>query len=60
MSNPREIFRKSRNNIRRLGLTAIPFTESPIDLESQTLTKIFTGRAKELGQVFNQFQEREL
>ncbi|NEZ57645.1 AAA family ATPase [Adonisia turfae] len=59
MSNPREIFRKSRDNIRRLGLTEIPFTESPIDLESQTLTKIFTGREKELGQVFNQFQGRE-
>ena len=59
MTTADDIFDQSRNNIERLSLREIPLTESPIDLESQTLNKIFTGREHELRQVFNQFQSRE-
>ncbi|MEA5471999.1 ATP-binding protein [Spirulina sp. 06S082] len=59
MTTADDIFDQSAGNIERLGLREIPFTESPIDLESETLNHIFTGREKELGQVFNLFQSRE-
>jgi hypothetical protein len=54
-----DIFDQSSSNIQRLGLCEIPFTESPIDLQSETLQRIFTGRQTELRQVFNLFQSRE-
>ena len=59
MTTADDIFDQSHNNIQRLGLQEIPFTESPVDLESKTLNKIFTGRENELRQVFNLFQSRE-
>ncbi|HEY9827682.1 MAG TPA: AAA family ATPase [Stenomitos sp.] len=59
MTTADEIFDQSRDNICRLGLEKIPFTESPIDLRSETLQSIFTGREAELRQVFNLFQSRE-
>lgn len=59
MTNADDIFDQSSDNIQRLGLREIPFTESPIDLQSQTLNRIFTGRQNELRQVFNLFQSRE-
>jgi AAA ATPase domain len=54
-----DIFDQSSCNIQRLGLREIPFTESPTDLEGETLRHIFTGRENELRQVFNLFQSRE-
>ena len=59
MTTADDIFDESQDNLQRLGLREIPFTESPIDLESETLQRIFTGRENELRQVFNQFQSRE-
>jgi uncharacterized protein (DUF1778 family) len=59
MTTPDDIFKQSFDNIQRLGLKEIPFTESPIDLDSDSLGKIFTGREQELRQVFNLFQSRE-
>jgi hypothetical protein len=59
MTTADDIFDQSQNNIQQLGLREIPFTESPIDLESEMLQRIFTGREDELRQVFNQFQSRE-
>ncbi len=59
MTTADDIFDQSFDNVRRLGLTEIPFTESPIDLGSETLRRIFTGRQNELKQVFNLFQSRE-
>lgn len=58
MSSPRDIFRQSRDNIQRLGLYEIPFTESPT-LQGEKLNRIFTGREEELGKVFNLFQSRD-
>jgi uncharacterized protein (DUF1778 family) len=54
-----DIFDQSFSNIKHLGLREIPFTESPTDLQNETLKRIFTGREKELRQVFNLFQSRE-
>jgi hypothetical protein len=54
-----DIFDQSSSNIERLGLQEIPFTESPTDLEGETLRHIFTGRQNELRQMFNLFQSRE-
>lgn len=59
MTTAADIFDQSVNNIKRLGLREIPFTESPTDVGSKTLEYIFTGRQDELGQIFNQFQSRE-
>jgi hypothetical protein len=59
MTNADDIFDQAFNNIQRLGLREIPFTESPIDLNSDTLRRVFTGRQNELRQVFNLFQGRE-
>ena len=59
MTTADDIFDESFDNISQLGLTEIPFTESPVDLESETLQRIFTGRTDELRQVFNLFQSRE-
>lgn len=59
MTTADDIFDQSAGNIQRLGLREIPFTESPTDLESETLGRIFTGRENELRQVFNLFQSRE-
>lgn len=59
MTTADDIFDQSGNNIQQLGLREIPFTESPIDLHSETLQYIFTGRENELRQVFNLFQSRE-
>jgi len=54
MTTPDDIFKKSADGIRKLGLLQIPFTESPVD--NDTLDRIFTGREAELGKVFNLFQ----
>jgi len=59
MTTADDVFDESFDNIGQLGLTEIPFTESPVDLESETLQRIFTGRTDELRQVFNLFQSRE-
>ncbi|WP_068816892.1 AAA family ATPase [Phormidesmis priestleyi] len=59
MTTADDIFDQSSSNIQRLGLKEIPFTESPIDLRSETLQRIFTGRQNELRQMFNLFQSRE-
>ena len=59
MTTADDIFDQSSINIQHLGLREIPFTESPIDLESETLRYIFTGREDELRRVFNLFQSRE-
>jgi AAA ATPase domain len=59
MTTADDIFDQSGNNIQQLGLREIPFTESPTDLQSETLQYIFTGRENELRQVFNLFQSRE-
>jgi hypothetical protein len=59
MTTPYDLFRQAANNIQRLGLKEIPFTESPIDQQSETLQKIFTGREDKLLQTFNLFQSRE-
>ncbi len=59
MTTADDIFDQSSSNIQRLGLREIPFTESPIDLQSETLQRIFTGRQTELRQIFNLFQSRE-
>jgi uncharacterized protein (DUF1778 family) len=59
MSIGKNIFKQSRNNVQRLGLKEIPFTESPTDLQNETLQNIFTGREKEQLQIFNLFQSRE-
>ena len=59
MTTADDIFDQSLSNIKRLGLREIPFTESPIDLQSDTLRRIFTGREHELRRVFNLFQSRE-
>ncbi|MGA7938219.1 MAG: ATP-binding protein [Kovacikia sp.] len=59
MTTADDIFDQSFSNIQRLGLKEIPFTESPTDLQSDTLRQIFTGRENELRQAFNLFQSRE-
>jgi len=59
MTTADDLFDQSANNLERLGLREIPFTESPIDLSNETLRHIFTGRVAELRQVFNLFQSRE-
>ena len=59
MTTTDDIFDQSTSNVQGLGLHEIPFTESPPDLESETLRYIFTGREDELRRVFNLFQSRE-
>ncbi len=59
MTTADDIFEQSFDNLSRLGRNEIPFTESPVDLGSETLRRVFTGRENELRQVFNQFQSRE-
>ena len=59
MSTADDIFDQAKGSIERLGLTEIPFTESPTGLGSKTLNQIFTGRENELRQVFKSFQSRE-
>jgi hypothetical protein len=59
MTTADDIFDQSTSNVQGLGLREIPFTESPPDLESETLRYIFTGREDKLRQVFNLFQSRE-
>ena len=59
MTTTDDIFDQSTSNVQGLGLREIPFTESPPDLESETLQYIFTGREAELRRVFNLFQSRE-
>ncbi|MBW4483107.1 MAG: ATP-binding protein [Tildeniella torsiva UHER 1998/13D] len=59
MTTADDIFDQSTSNVQGLGLREIPFTESPPDLESETLRYIFTGREAELRRVFNLFQSRE-
>lgn len=59
MTNADDLFDQSSSNIERLGLKEIPFTESPIDLQSETLQRIFTGRENELRRIFNLFQSRD-
>ena len=59
MTTADDIFDQSTSNVQSLGLLEIPFTESPPDLDSETLQYIFTGREHELRRVFNLFQSRE-
>jgi hypothetical protein len=60
MTRPDDLFRKSQISIQRLGLTEIPFTESPTGFEdTQQLERTFTGREAELTKVFRLFQGRE-
>ncbi|PZO39304.1 MAG: hypothetical protein DCF17_13440 [Shackletoniella antarctica] len=59
MTTADDIFDQSTSNVQGLGLHEIPFTESPPDLDSETLQYIFTGREHELRRVFNLFQSRE-
>ncbi len=59
MTSADDIFDQSTTNVQGLGLREIPFTESPPDLDSETLQYIFTGRENELRRVFNLFQSRE-
>ncbi|MEL7331870.1 MAG: ATP-binding protein [Cyanobacteria bacterium J06560_2] len=59
MTTADDIFDQSFDNITQLGLTEIPFTESPVDMESATLQRVFTGREGELRQVFNLLHSRE-
>ncbi|MEO1386936.1 MAG: ATP-binding protein [Cyanobacteria bacterium J06634_6] len=59
MTTADDIFNQSFDNITQLGLTEIPFTESPTEIESAILQRIFTGRENELRQVFNLFHSRE-
>ncbi len=59
MTTADDLFDQAAGNIQRLGLREIPFTESPIDLSSETLNRVFTGREDELRQVFSLFQSRE-
>jgi hypothetical protein len=57
MASADSLLQQSKNNIRRLGLSAIPFTESPTGFDDTTqLDRTFTGRENELSQVFNLFQ----
>jgi AAA+ ATPase superfamily predicted ATPase len=51
-------FSQSSDNLKRLGLWDIPFTESPTP-DSTTLPHLFTGRERELQKVFNLFQGHE-
>ena len=59
MTTADDLFDQASSNIERLGLKEIPFTESPIDLQSETLQRIFTGREDKLLQTFNLFKSRE-
>jgi hypothetical protein len=59
MTTADDLFDQAANNIQKLGLKEIPFSESPIDQQSETLQRIFTGREHELRQVFNLFQSRD-
>lgn len=61
MTNGDDIFDQSFGNIERLGLRQFPFTESerPIDIQSETRQRIFTGRGDELRRIFNLFQSHD-
>jgi len=63
MTSTDDLFFQSFDNIRKLGLTQIPFTESPIEpqskTQSRTLDLIFTGRENKLSQVFTLCQSHE-
>ena len=59
MTTPDDLFDQVSSSFERLGLRESPFTESPIDLESETLQYVFTGREDELRKVFTLFQSRE-
>jgi len=57
MTSADDLFKESKSNICRLGLAAIPFTESPLGFDDTAqLDRTFTGREQELRQVFNLFQ----
>ena len=59
MSTADDIFDQAFSDIEELGLTEIPFTESPIDLKSETRQNIFTGRDNELKKIFQVLKSRE-
>ena len=59
MTTADDLFDRSSSSIQRLGLREIPFAESPIDLQNETLSRIFTGRENELRRVFNLFVGRD-
>ena len=59
MTTGEDIFDQAAGNIRRLGLTESPFTENTLGLNSEIRDRVFTGREKELRQVFTLFQSRE-
>jgi len=52
MTSADDIFQQAASGIRRLGLEEIPFTESPVNLQDNTLRRVFTGREDELRHVF--------
>jgi Cdc6-like AAA superfamily ATPase len=59
MSAGEDLFDQEANSLHQLGLREIPFSESPIGLDSKVFQKIFTGREDELRQVFRLFQSQE-
>ena len=59
MSTSDDLFAQESNSLQQLGLLEIPFSESPIGLDSIGLKKVFTGREDELRQVFRMFQSTE-
>jgi AAA ATPase domain len=57
MTNADDLYQQSQDSLEHLGLSEIPFTESPIDLEKEGILKrVFTGREAELRRVFSLFQ----
>lgn len=59
MVDARDLFKQTQSEIEQLGLREIPFTESPIDLSSKVLKKVFTGRQEELKDIFRLLHSRE-
>lgn len=58
MTTSEDLFDQEISSLQTLGLREIPFSESPIGLDSK-LHKVFTGREDELRQVFRLFQSQE-
>jgi hypothetical protein len=56
MTTADDIFDEVDRNFERLGLTEMPFTESPTDPQLQN---VFTGRTDKLRQTINLFKSRE-
>ena len=58
MTTSEDLFDQEISSLQMLGLREIPFSESPIGLDSK-LHNVFTGREDELRQVFRLFQSQE-